>query len=37
MLVFATVNLETDVEPYDLRFCVMVFHFCDYLLSKISV
>ena len=37
MLVFATVNLEAGVEPYDLRLCLMVFHFCYYLLSKISV
>ena len=37
MLVFATVNLEAGVEPYDLRLCLMVFHSCDYLLSKISV
>ena len=37
MLVFATVNLETAFEPYDLRLCPMVFHSSDYLLSKISV
>ena len=37
MLVFATVDLEAGVEPYDLRFCLMLFHLCDDLLSKISV
>ena len=37
MLVFATVNLEACVELYDLRLCLMVFHSCNYLLSKISV
>ena len=37
MLVFATVDLEAGVEPYDLRLCLMVFYSCDYLLSKISV
>ena len=45
MLVFATVNLEAGVEPYDLRLCLMVFHPCDYphctvpvpVLLKISV
>ena len=46
MLVFATVYLEAGVEPYDIRLCLtlsdirlclMVFHSCDYLLSKISV
>ena len=36
MLVFATVDQEAGVEPYELRFCLMVFHFCDYLLPKIS-
>ena len=37
IVVFATVDLEAGVEPYDLRLCLMVFHSCDYLLSKISV
>ena len=37
MLVFATVDLEARLEPYDLRFCLLVFHSCDDLLSKISV
>ena len=37
ILVLATVNLEASVEPYDLRLCLVVFHSCDYLLSKISV
>ena len=37
MLVVATVNLEAALEPYDLRFCLMVFPSCDYQLSKISV
>ena len=36
MLVFATVNQEAGVEPYELRFCLMVFHLCNYLLPKIS-
>ena len=29
MLVFATVSLEARLEPYDLRFCLLVFHSCD--------
>ena len=37
MLVFATVHLEVGVEPYGLRLCLVVFHSCDYLLSKVSV
>ena len=37
MLVFATVSLEARLEPYALRFCLLVFHSCDDLLSKISV
>ena len=37
MLVFATVDLEARLEPYDLRLCLLVFHSCDDLLSKISV
>ena len=31
---FATVNLEAGVEPYDLRLCLMVFHSCDYLIVE---
>ena len=37
IVVFATVSLETGIEPYDLRLCLMVFHSCDYLPSKTSV
>ena len=37
IVVFATVSLETGVEPYDLRLNLMLFHSCDYLPSKISV
>ena len=37
IVVFATVSLEAGVEPYDFRLCLMIFHSCDYLPSKISV
>ena len=37
IVALATVSLETGIEPYDLRLCLMVFHSCDYLPSKTSV